>query len=153
MAPISTRHKKIIAVVGVCCAIFIGVVAYGFIRLVSALEQKPGFYACEYTARALILYVDENNGQWPSNWDNLEPYFPDGLVSFDETKQLTRVDWNAKVSDLAKAESAEQNPPFPVVWLKGDDRTVRDEHANRYIWNYLRRRDWKTDQEQKEGGL
>jgi len=111
----------------------------------NTLEAVYDSYAVKTTADLIIEHMKENEGRWPSDWDDLRHIAQTKHMhsgAFPEVADRVNVDWDADPSELRKAEPRPDGPPFRVIWLKSS----RDVHwegmePNQLILDYLKQSD------------
>ena len=112
----STIQKSLWAaaiVASIAAAVFM---IWFFANLDSSINDG---YALWGAADMVIDYMDEHEGRWPRNWEDLEPYFrrSNGRVggwSFEKFQSRVVIDFAADVSELRKA-SLNSSAAFRVI--------------------------------------
>ncbi|HEY1121371.1 MAG TPA: hypothetical protein VGE67_07205 [Haloferula sp.] len=95
-----------------------------------------GEYGGHNISFAIFRYMENNDGRWPTSWDDIEPYHQDPLLGMKSTlivRQFWDVNWNADPQALYQESKATPRPKasldeqiLPVVfnrkWYPKDGR-------------------------------
>tara|TARA_A100001391_G_scaffold186097_1_gene155065 strand:+ start:340 stop:813 length:474 start_codon:yes stop_codon:yes gene_type:complete len=99
-------------------------IALGVIAIVGAaiasLNRLDDAYAQWGAADMLVDYMSDHDGDWPSQWTDLKPYFDagGGRVSgwdFNRFTEHVWIDFTANADDLRAASASSDSAPFDVV--------------------------------------
>lgn len=100
-------------------------------------------YAEWGAAEMLIDYMHDHDGEWPANWEYLEPYFgnSNGRVngdSFQRFQSRVYVDFQANSEDLRKLAIESDSIPFDVVHATSVWASRMDDGPNGILYRHFR---------------
>ena len=79
-----------------------------------------GEYGGHNISLAIVRYMDQNGGRWPSSWNDIEPYHQDPLLPMRSTaivRQFWDVNWNVDPQQLLRESKI---IPRPTTSLEGE---------------------------------
>jgi hypothetical protein len=131
-------------VVGSLALIVVAAAILGYVAYMQVDDLVRDSYAQWWVADMLVDYMERNSGAWPRNWEDLrEPYEicagrSGPTWSFDELQKRVGIRFDANPSELVKANSVGDQPPFHVVYLNnGRQRWWEGREPNSMILKYL----------------
>jgi hypothetical protein len=131
-------------ILGLLAVIVVAAGVFGYVIYTRVWEVVRDSYAQWWVADMLIDYMDRNDGAWPRNWEDLrEPYEicagrSGPTWSFDELQKRVGIRFDAKPSELVRASSVGDQPPFQVVFLQnGKQHWWAGQEPNSMILKYL----------------
>lgn len=100
-------------------------------------------YALWGAAEMVMAYMDEHEGRWPRNWDDLEPHFRrnNGRVggwSFEKFQSRVVIDFAADVSELRNASRNSSDAAFRVIRARNWGAAQVGEGPNDRLHSYFR---------------
>jgi hypothetical protein len=88
----------------------------------------PSAYALWYSGDLIVAYVREHRGGWPTNWDDLRPYWPDVRdtsgrldMAFARIQELVEIDWQRLPDEFNKAKENDE-PRMPRLIRRRDGK-------------------------------
>lgn len=130
--------RKMLLLVAVCCvAAFIG----DYIRRAATYGVSDAY--AEMTAvRLLIAYMNENDGAWPSDWQQLEAYYAwaswNPTMPFEEFQDRIWIDFQANADLMRKAAQSHERSDYNVVFAQQRTGFHFEPGPNQMIHDYLR---------------
>ncbi len=101
-------------------------------------------YALETTQLALIRFMEENDGEWPTSWVDLRPFFeakhgnPLGFIDYySELQDHVRVNWSIDVRELLATTPQADKPHLKLVSLKHGSSAWKSRDPNGALYEYL----------------
>ena len=103
-------------------------------------------YAQWGAADMVMDYMDDHNGQWPSDWESLEPYFAknNGRVSgwsYSKFQSHVFIDFTANADSLRKLSNNSDTIPFDAIHAYSVWGSQMDDGPNGMLYRYFRDRD------------
>ena len=114
-----------------------------------------GEYGGHNISFAIFRNMEQNDGRWPTSWDDIEPYHKDPLLPMRSTvivRQFWDVNWNVDPHQLYKESEATPRPTIspedrvlPVVFNRG--WYPKDGPVTRWVLSPLLKLklDWKEE--------
>jgi hypothetical protein len=110
----------------------------------------PDAYCVWNVAGLVIDYMEDHEGHWPRNWDDLRETYDKSknhAWSFVELKERVSVDWTADPAELSKVVPTEGELPFRVIWANsGSNEYWSLREPNRLVLDYLKENPPASDQ-------
>ncbi len=115
-----------------------GLIAFKIHRYTS--ETVPNMYALEWVGGMVVDYLEQNDDQWPSSWDDLRPVYRQHVSavgqpwSFDELKSRVEIRWDVDVDQVRTLTS----PPDDLIVLRdGGPEHWAGHEPNELVYQYL----------------
>ncbi len=121
-------------VAAVLCIIF---------AIVTTVTQIDDAYAQLGAAEMVMDYLGDNEGSWPSGWEDLRPYFEEhnGMVtgwSYEKYQQHIYIDFAADPVELRQQARSPEQATFDVIHAKGFLAPHFDPGPNAMLHGYLK---------------
>jgi len=135
-----TRYRTVISLIAISV-----VIASATFVIHRVNQNIRNSYAVWWAADMVIAHLHDNDGQWPSDWNELRDDY-DYLVehsgrpwSFDELQQRVTIEWNASTNDMAERLRAGDTNLNVISSSDGSNSHWIDEEPNGKIAEYLKR--------------
>ena len=107
-------------------------------------------YAQWGAADMVIDYMNDNDGDWPSNWDSLAPYFArnNGRVggwSYSKFQSHVFIDFTADTETLRDLAVDSPSVPFDVIHARSMWGSQFEDGPNGMLYRYFRDEDREGD--------
>lgn len=102
-----------------CCVLAFGmaVVRWGWRELHYGIDDA---YAQWEVVELVITYMEANEGKWPADWDELDPYFSESSNrvagwTFQKYQDRVWIDFNANVEALRESARTNELADYKVI--------------------------------------
>ncbi|TWU35607.1 hypothetical protein Q31b_50420 [Novipirellula aureliae] len=124
--------RRLVQFAAVVLVLAFGIVAWSVIR---TIREIPEAYAAWDTGTLLTTYLDQNDGKWPSGWDDLATVIDDNEPmlfsrSNEDGEQISNEEYITKLQSMVDVDWTY----FPVPGNAASPVTRVDGGAFRTVW-------------------
>ncbi len=96
----------------------------------------------------IIAFMEENDGAWPSDWDELKPTCDKlggqmiGGETFESLRRAVAIDFDFDPESVADSiDDSDTEPDFRVIWLKnGSTAHYEGDEPNQRVFDFIKTR-------------